>query len=137
MANNGIVANTNKFQFCWGTVDLAGLTVTSTGVALSQKILATIQNFPRLPDITAALLWFGLINQISWAYGISPTMQPFRDLIKPDVKFYFFFFFLIGIYFMQGYTATTRHGVTRKRNTERLKHTGNLFRKILQSKDVC
>ena len=28
---------------------------------------------------------------------------------------------------MQGLTATTRYGVTRKRSTKRLKHTGNLF----------
>ena len=33
---------------------------------------------------------------------------------------------------MQGSTATTRYGVTRKRSTKRLKHTGNLFRKNLQ-----
>ena len=45
--------------------------------------------------------------------------------------------FLIGIPSMQGSTATTRHGVTWKRNTKRLKHTGNLFRKNLQLKDVC
>ena len=32
---------------------------------------------------------------------------------------------------MQGSTATTRHGVTRKRSTKRLKYTGNLFRKNL------
>ena len=46
-------------------------------------------------------------------------------------------FFLIGIHSMQGWTATMRHGVTRKRSTKRLKHTGNLFRKNLQLKDVC
>ena len=46
-------------------------------------------------------------------------------------------FFLIGIHSIQSWTATTRHGVTRKRNTKRLRHTGNLFRKNLQLKDVC
>ena len=40
-------------------------------------------------------------------------------------------FLLIRIPFMQGSTATTRHGVTRKRSTKRLKYTGNLFRKNL------
>ena len=35
--------------------------------------------------------------------------------------------FLIGIHFMQGWTAATRHGVIRKRHTKRLKHPGNLF----------
>ena len=29
------------------------------------------------------------------------------------------------------------HGVTRKRSTNRLRHTGNLFRKNLQLKDAC
>ena len=47
------------------------------------------------------------------------------------------YIFLMGIYAMQGQTATTRHGVTRKRITKRLKHTGNLFRKNLQLKGVC
>ena len=40
-------------------------------------------------------------------------------------------FFIISIHSMQGWTATTRHGVTRKRSTKGLKHTGNLFRKNL------
>ena len=47
------------------------------------------------------------------------------------------FFFLIGIYSMPGWTATTRHWVARKTTTKRLKHTENLFRKNLQLKDVC
>ena len=33
---------------------------------------------------------------------------------------------------MQGWTATTRHGIIRKRSTKRLKHTWNLLRKNLQ-----
>ena len=48
----------------------------------------------------------------------------------------FCFFFLIGIHSMQGWTATMRHGVTRKRSTKRLEHTGNLFRKNLQLKNM-
>ena len=46
-------------------------------------------------------------------------------------------FFLIGIHTMQGWAATTRHKVTRKRSTKKLEHTGNQFRKNLQLKDVC
>ena len=33
---------------------------------------------------------------------------------------------------MQGWAATKRHGVARKRSTKRLNHTGNLFTKNLQ-----
>ena len=43
-------------------------------------------------------------------------------------------FFLIGLHSMQGLTATTRHGVTRKRSTKRPKHTVSLFKKNLQLK---
>ena len=49
----------------------------------------------------------------------------------------FVLFKKIGIHSMQGWTATTRHGVTRKRSTKRLKHTGNLFTKNLQLISVC
>ena len=32
--------------------------------------------------------WFGLINQVTWAYFISPFMEPFHDLPKPNAKFH-------------------------------------------------
>ena len=48
-----------------------------------------------------------------------------------------FFLKKTGIHSMQGWTATTRHGVTTKRNTKRLRCTGNLFRKYLPLKGVC
>ena len=86
MANNDIAANANKVQFCQETVKFVGLTVASAGVAPSHKTLVTIQNFPTPTDIT----WFGLVNQVLWAYAISPIMQPFRDLIKPHIKFYWY-----------------------------------------------
>ena len=38
---------------------------------------------------------------------------------------------------MLGETGTMRYGVTRKRSTKRLEHTGNLFRMNLQLKGVC
>ena len=45
-------------------------------------------------------------------------------------------FLLIGVHSMQDWTATARHGVTRKRSTKELQHTGNPLRKNLQLKDV-
>ena len=38
---------------------------------------------------------------------------------------------------MQRWTATTRHGVTRKEVQKGLQDTENLFRKNLQLKDAC
>ena len=58
-------------------------------------------------------------------------------LVQNHFKFFTCNFFKkIGIHAMQCWTATMRHGVTRKRSSKRLKHTQNLFRKNLQSKDV-
>ena len=37
---------------------------------------------------------------------------------------------------MQGRRVTTNHGVTRKKDSKRLRHTDNLFRKNLQLKDA-
>ena len=39
-------------------------------------------------------------------------------------------FFLIGIHSMQGLTATTRHGVTRKRSTKKIKAYRKCFERI-------
>ena len=88
LANNGIVASAPKFQFCQKTVDFGGLTLTPDGITPSKSILSAIENFPTPPDITGARSWFGLVNQVAWAYAISPIMTPFRDLIKPKNRFY-------------------------------------------------
>ena len=50
---------------------------------------------------------------------------------------YLLIYLFIGIHSTECRTANTRHRVTRKRSTKRLKHTGNQFRKNLQLKDVC
>ena len=59
LADKGIVANAEKFQFCQDIVDFAGLTVTSNGVAPSSNMVAAIQNFPTPNDITGAGSWHG------------------------------------------------------------------------------
>jgi len=87
-ALKGIVANDKKFQFCRDSVEFAGLNVTSNGVAPSNTILSSISGFPTPSTISDARSWFGLVNQVSWAYSISPIMQPFRNLLKPNTKFY-------------------------------------------------
>ena len=85
---NGITINKPKFQFCQSTVEFAGLSITSSGIRPSEKILAAIREFPTPKDITNARAFFGLVNQISWAYSNEAAMQPFRELVKPNVPFY-------------------------------------------------
>ena len=85
---NGIVFNESKFQFCRDEVKFGGLTITASGVSPSNSMLDSIDNFPSPKSITDARSWFGLVNQVAWAYSLSPVMQPFRDLLKPEAKFY-------------------------------------------------
>ena len=87
-ADNGIVINKDKFQFCMDEVTFAGLKVTKNGIAPSDSILSAIKDFPRPTDLTSARSWFGVVNQVSWAYSISPVMQPFRELVKVNSKFH-------------------------------------------------
>ena len=87
-ANNGIVINKDKFQFCCDKVLFAGLKLTPTGIKPSDHILSAICDFLTPQNLTDARSWFGLINQVTWAYAISPLMQPFRELVKPTTKFH-------------------------------------------------
>jgi len=32
--------------------------------------------------------WFGLVNQVAWAYSIGPIMEPFRELVKANNSFH-------------------------------------------------
>jgi hypothetical protein len=82
------VVNAKKFKFCQNTVDFAGLTITPTGVTPSAKTLSSICDFPRPTHLTSARSLLGLVNQVAWPHAISPIMQPFRELIKPNQKFY-------------------------------------------------
>ena len=83
-AEKGIVINADKFQFCRDTVTFAGLTITPTSITPSNNLLSAIKRFSTPKDITGARSWFGLVNQVSWAYSISSIMQLFRDLVKPN-----------------------------------------------------
>ena len=87
-ANNGVVINEEKLQFCQDDVEFAGLHVSNDGISPSQTTLAAIANFPAPTDLESARRWFGLVNYVSWAYSLSPIMAPFRDMIKPNTNFY-------------------------------------------------
>ena len=72
-------------------------------------------NIVKFPDLISfcncLFIYKHLLNKYSSAFSNVFILTSF-----------FFFFFLIGICSMQGCTATTRHGVTRKGSTKRLKH---------------
>ena len=84
---NGIVFNIPKFTFCEINVEFAGLSITAQGVAPAKSMLTAILNFPTPTSLTDARSWFGLVNQVAWAYSLGPLMQPFRDIIKSKSEF--------------------------------------------------
>ena len=84
---NGIVLNPNKFTFCRDTVEFAGFEITPNSVRPVPRYLEAIQNFPTPKTITDIRSWFGLINQVSYAFSSAERMQPFRDLLKPAASF--------------------------------------------------
>ena len=86
-AENGIVISDEKFKFCIYNVDFAGLTLSPQGISPSNNILSAIKDFSTPTNITGARSWFGLVNQVIWTYSVSPIMQPFRELVKVNLKF--------------------------------------------------
>lgn len=87
-ADNGIVFNPDKLHFAKDTVEFAGFDVTTTGYKPSHKLLKAIAEFPTPTNITGIRSWFGLVNQVSYAFAQAPVMNPFRELLQDGSRFY-------------------------------------------------
>ncbi|XP_021365018.1 uncharacterized protein LOC110457888 [Mizuhopecten yessoensis] len=84
---NGITLNPDKFVFAEDTLEFAGFEITNDSVRPSQKYLRAILDFPTPRNITDVRSWFGLVNQVSYAFSMTENMLPFRQLLKPDQPF--------------------------------------------------
>ena len=84
---NGITLNPSKFTFAAEVVEFAGFEITNDSVRPCSKYLDTISDFPVPRNITDIRSWFGLINQVSYAFASADVMSPFRHLLKPDTPF--------------------------------------------------
>ena len=51
------------------------------------RSIEAIKNFPTPKNITDIRSWFGLVNQVSFAFASADRMLPFRDLLKPGKQF--------------------------------------------------
>ena len=85
---NGIILNPEKFVFAKSSVDFAGFTITDESVKPAAKYLSAIQQFPTPANLTDIRSWFGLINQVAYAFGSANVMKPFRKLLKGGEKFH-------------------------------------------------
>ena len=84
---NGITLNPRKFVFAANTVEFAGFEISLNSVRPCEKYFTAIRDFPTPKNITDIRSWFGLVNQVSYAFSTTDKMLPFRDLLKPGLKF--------------------------------------------------
>ena len=55
-----------------------------TGVRPSRKFLEAIRAFPAPRNLSEARSFFGMVNQVSYAFAMSPYMSAFRHMLRPD-----------------------------------------------------
>ena len=84
---NGITLNPEKFTFAQDVVEFAGFEITHDIVRPCKRFLRAITEFPTPTNITDVRSWFGLLNQVSYAFSMAERMLPFRDLLKPAAPF--------------------------------------------------
>ena len=61
--------------------------ITAESVRLSETYLQSIRDFPQPTDITGIRSWFGLVNQVAYAFSMTDIKKPFRDMLKPTTEF--------------------------------------------------
>ena len=83
---NGITLNPEKFVFSSPVVDFARFTITM--VLPSPKYSDAIQNFPIPHNIHNIQSWFGLVDQVSYAFSMAERMLLFRALLKAGQQFH-------------------------------------------------
>ena len=85
---NGIIFNPKKFTFCKMVIEFSGFLVTGNSIKPSPRIVDAILKFPTPKNLTGIRSWFGLVNQVSYAFAQTELMSPFRELLKHNKKFY-------------------------------------------------
>ena len=84
----GITLNPEKVSFAKDEVEFAGFEITNDTVRPCKKYIRAISDFPTPQSLTDVRSWFGLVNQVSYAFSMADTMLPFRELLKPSNKFH-------------------------------------------------
>ena len=72
--------NLDKFIFGADTVEFAGFEITNDIVRTCRKYLDAIRDFLTPANITDVRSWFGLINQVSYAFAANECILPFCQL---------------------------------------------------------
>ena len=86
-AKAGMVFSAPKFVFGAKEVEYAGFLVGMNSIQPTPKYLQSILDFPTPKNISDIRSWFGLVNQVAYAFAKGTMMAPFRELLKPATKF--------------------------------------------------
>merc|ERR1711954_344359 len=86
-AKAGMVFSAPKFVFGAKEVEYAGFLVGADSIQPTPKYLQSILDFPTPKNISDIRSWFGLVNQVAYAFAKGTIMAPFRELLKPATKF--------------------------------------------------
>ena len=84
---NGITFNIKKFQFCQQEVEFMGFMLSNFGVRPTEEMLSSIKDFPRPRDIMGIRSFFGLVEQVVWAFSKTEEMAPFQQLLSPKAQY--------------------------------------------------
>ena len=80
-SDNGIIFNADKLVFAQEECEFAGFELTKDGYRPPNRIIEAIRNFPTPTCPTDVRSWFGLINQVAYAFAQAPVMAAFRELM--------------------------------------------------------
>ena len=79
--------NRQKFKFAEDVVDYVGSTITRGEIKVAASMTESIRNFPAPKNITQARAFFGLVEQVLWAFSKCKDMKHFRHLLSPKTLF--------------------------------------------------
>ena len=68
-------------------MDYVGFTLTRDEIRPAESMTESIQNFPAPKNITQARAFFGLVEQVSFAFSECADIIHFRHLLSPKTKF--------------------------------------------------
>ena len=69
-------------------VEYVGFEITMDSVKPASSMLQAIKEFPAPTNITQMRSFFGLVNQVSFAFSMKDTIAPFRELLRPSADIY-------------------------------------------------
>ena len=75
-------------MFARDEVEYVVFEITLDSVKPASSMLQAIKEFPAPTNITQMRSFFGLVNQVSFAFSMKDTMAPLRELLWPSAEFY-------------------------------------------------